>query len=64
MTVDGATFINITTFEDLINALEINKCYKIKNLQLATYLNLEKFKSTPLTNVEPNDPLKIADISL
>ena len=63
-TDDGVTFINITMFEDLISLLEINKCYKIKNLQLATYLNQKKFKSTPLTCAEPNEPLEIADLSL
>ena len=52
VTDDGVTFINITMFEDLVSSLVINKYYKIKNLQLATYLNQKKFKSTSLTSVE------------
>ena len=64
MTDDSVTFVNITMFEDLIKSLEINKCYKIKNLQLATYLNQKSFKSTLLLNVQANEPLEIADVSL
>ena len=51
-------------FKNLISSLEFNKCYKIKNMELATYLNLKTFKRTPLTNVEVNKPLDRAYVSL
>ena len=50
-TDDGESFINITIFEELIDKVDIYITYSIFNLQVVTYNNQKKLRSTTLTTV-------------
>ena len=48
---DGETTVTVTIFENLCNSVDINKAYKLTNLQIVTYKNERKLRSTSLTSV-------------
>ena len=50
-TDDGESFINITIFEELIDKVDIDMMYSFFNLQVVTYNNQKKLRSTTLTTV-------------
>ena len=53
---DGTKFqTKITMFEQFTDQMELSNTYKILNLQLLTYLNERKLRSTTLTKVEKID---------
>ena len=52
VTDDGENNIPLTMFEDLTQVLEKNTTYKILNVQVVTYKNLKKSRSTRLTKTE------------
>ena len=39
---DGETTVTVTIFENLCNSVDINKAYKLTNLQIVTYKNERK----------------------
>ena len=51
-TDDGKFQMKIAMFEQFTDQMELNNTYKILNLQLVTYLNERKLRSTTLTKVE------------
>ena len=54
-TDDGKFQMKMAMFEQFTNQMELNNTYKILNLQLGTYLNERKLRSTILTKVEKID---------
>ena len=54
-TDDGKFQMKIAMFEQFTDQMELNNTYKILNLQLVTYLNERKLRSTTLTKVEKID---------
>ena len=42
ITDDGQTTITVTMFENSCNSVDINKAYKLTNLQIVTYKNERK----------------------
>lgn len=48
---DRQITITVTVFENLCNSVDINKAYKLTNLQIVTYKNERKLRSTSPTNV-------------
>ena len=50
-TDNGESFINITMFEELIDKVDIDMTYSFFNLQVVTYNNQKKLRSTTLTTV-------------
>ena len=42
ITDDGQTTITVTMFENLCNSIDINRAYKLTNLQIVTYKNERK----------------------
>ena len=51
-TDDGESFINITIFEELIDKVDNDMTYSLFNLQVFTYNNQKKLRSTTLTTVK------------
>ena len=49
---DGENTIPLTMFEDLTQVLKKNTTYKILNVQILTYKNKKKFRSTRLAKIE------------
>ena len=50
-TDDGKFQMKIAMFEQFADQMELNNTYKVLNLQLDTYLNERKLRSTTLTKV-------------
>ena len=51
-TGDSESFINITIFKELIDKVDIDMMYSFFNLQVVTYNNQKKLRSTTLTTVK------------
>ena len=64
ITDDGVNEIKLTMFEELVNAIELNKTYQIQNLQLNLFQNKKKLNSTPLTVVNIHEPLDLLNTDI
>ena len=60
VTDEGESFIKITILKELMDKFDVGMTYSISNLQVGTYNNQRKVRSTTLTtvNVQQNALLK------